>query len=217
MRTKFNLTDSGKQRKVLKKLKLNQDVLTNIGKKILTALRSTTENDAKIASGMQGYLGGVRALREELKPLGWKKHCDSNVELVLHDALNVQIMVSSGDSQTGKQLGPQPKTKNPKGGETELIVSDNRQFTQLTFFPELELKIHSRSKRIPTWVLLYCADPAKKEMRLELSFPSGVDHRTRRIVSWEERILLPPIKFNPTLDYTPDYDTEIEIDIKRKV
>lgn len=209
------IPNTAEHRSVLESLSLKQELLMDVGLKILTAYRSTTENDAKTAAGSQAYYAAVRSVREELRPYGWEKRCDAHIELVFNKALNVQIMVSSGDKNTGNERGQQPKTRNPKGGETEIIVKQNNE---LYLFPDWEpQKENHDTEKVPTWVLLHHVDNKLGEIRMELSFPDGIDSNSQKIGKWKKRILLPALKFEPTPDdFTPDFGPEVEFDIEWK-
>jgi hypothetical protein len=64
---------------------------------------------------MWGWLVG--AVRDQLRPLGWVAHEQSNYPLTVHSALNLAIAVASGDSYVGNLLG-MPSSRSRKGKNT---------------------------------------------------------------------------------------------------
>ena len=134
----------------------------------------------------------VRALREQLIPLGWERSDKGNLSLVLNQTGNLAIAVSTGDERTGN-IDEEPCTKSSKGPRTVDAVSMN----QLLLFPEIPgfpVSFEGMDQR-STWWLLIHRDVKASEVRCELSSPINMS-ADGRIDGWAERIILEPIPFD---------------------
>jgi hypothetical protein len=198
----------------LRELDLEVGWLIEIGTKALAAYNQTTIHDAVTASGTYAYLETIRTLRDALCPRGWKPIRMHNLELTQHPDKDICILVSSGTEDTGKEHG-HPMNKNPKGNKTMEVVSYNADQMRL---PTMEYNFNTRKDQAIYWMLLYCVDVPKKEMRLELSFPIKMNFDELRIDGWLTRIILPSITFDPApIVRSPGFAPEIPIEIKRRV
>lgn len=148
-----------------------------------------TANDPPAFAGITGWAVTVRALREELVPLGWRKNDGGNYSRVISPE-SVAIVVATGDENTGV-VGANPKTKAIKGPATVRAIEAN--VAQVELFPEFaeaEVSVEVEDASLVTWVLLI--HRAEGETRCELSMPlqMGLDGR---IEHWAERLILLPI------------------------
>ena len=119
-----NTTD---HQNILQTLGLQEKHLREIGTRALASYTSTTDDDAIGAAGQYAYLAAVRATREFLRPVGWTRYKKKgqNIEFAALPSKNILLCTSSGDKNTG--LEAEPKTKNPKGAQTQRIVNNNAQ------------------------------------------------------------------------------------------
>ncbi|MGQ2992236.1 MAG: hypothetical protein ACT6RD_14375 [Brevundimonas sp.] len=174
-----------------------------------------TENDAPFIPGTFGWSYTVRALRDALVPLGWRKADPGNFSLVINDKRKINIIVESGDAAT-RMRHLSPKTKSLKGLYVEAAALRNRFETDL--FPDTlseDLRRVAAILEHPTWMLLvYITDD---EYRAELSLPGM--YEDRQIVGWDERIFIPDSD-DPLggVAVTPDFDAgpDIDIPVRRK-
>jgi len=173
-----------------------------------------TPNHPSIFHGLEMWGWMVKAVRDQLRPLEWVAHEKSNYPLTIHSTLNLAIAVASGDSFVGNPLG-MPSSRSRKGKNTVDAVEQNGQFdmfSELLPVPE-EL---TESGPHETWVLLHHTDTVKKEIRIELSRPSGID-KGGKINFWSERIMLGAIAIDDDLfEVAPPSGPEIDIEIRRK-
>ena len=203
----------------LKMLDLESNRLTQVCERALTAFFQATKNDAANAAGSYAYFAAVRAIRDIFCPLGWKRGREHNLEYIAHPKNGIRVIVSSGNQDTGIQNGT-PKTKNQKGKQTQKVVAHNA-LKQIPMFPDREPKFDDDQVK-STWMLLYHIDIMKAEMRIELSLPIELDAEGLRVAGWKERIILPPIKLDPTIEFPPndpnndDFEQEYVIQIERK-
>ncbi|MCE9902489.1 hypothetical protein [Hafnia paralvei] len=165
----------------------------------LLEIRRSTDLDAKTDPGSRAWGAIIRALRRELLADndGWSFSFVNGLNLTHNKLKGLNILVMSGDKYTGLPEG-NPKSKNPKGAATEVLVGENYELFNV---PSSVSPISEHVKKIdPTvnCVLLYFFDYGNKEVRYELSIPVGMTNSSgkTRIANWKERNILPAIPFN---------------------
>lgn len=173
-----------------------------------------TPNHPSIFPGLEMWGWMVGAVRDQTRPLGWVAHERSNYPLTIHPTRNLAIAVASGDNYVGNFLG-MPSSRSRKGKNTVDAVEQNCQFDMFAdLLPE--------SEELPdpglyeTWILLHHTDTVKKEIRIELSRPSGMG-KGSKIISWSERIMLGSIALDDDLfEVASPSGPDIDIEIRRK-
>jgi hypothetical protein len=198
-------------------LGLPSEVLINAIAQGQASRNNATANHPANAGGTMAFFEVVRALRDNLLPLGWKKENIRNLSMTVNPETKIAVVVSGGSKDTGLKDG-YPTTRNPKGEQTKSYLVGNQRDLFLDFD---YVDDFSNSQPIDgigqTWLLLYYCDLGRKEVRAELSLPTSFDSFCR-VGAWKERILLDPIPLdNHTIEIEPDFNPEIDIDIKRKV
>lgn len=163
--------------------------------------------DELVAAFRESVLTGSR---------GWNFILNNGLEYTINSALGLSIIVTSGNKDTGLQEGF-PKTKNTKGVATEDMVSRN-----LDLFESNDINSMAPDMRVDTtqtYVFLYYFDHHVKEVRCELSLPSGMSglNGYNKISAWRERIILPTIPFTAAIDtQEKEFNDEIDIVVSRK-
>lgn len=214
MNTRCFVPNTVQQINEIKSFGLKSEWLREVGMKALSAHNQTTSHDATTASGSYAYFAAVRALRDILCVKGWKQTVVNNVEMITHPELDVYIMVSSGNRDTGNENAT-PKTKNRKGNQTKKFVSLNNRQMRL---PTMERSVANISLN-RVWMLLFHIDTSKSQMRMELSLPVEMDLDGLRVSAWNRRIVIEPIDFSHTPDLNAldqDFLPELNIEIERK-
>ncbi|WVM92157.1 hypothetical protein ULG90_21015 [Halopseudomonas pachastrellae] len=173
-----------------------------------------TPNHPSIFPGLEMWGWLVGAVRDQLRPLGWVAHEQSNYPLTVHSELNLAIAVASGDSYVGNLLG-MPSSRSRKGKNTVDAVERNCQFDMFAdLLPDPEELPEAGPHE--TWILLHHADTLKKEIRIELSRPAGMG-KGGKINFWSERIMLGTLALDDDLfEVTPPSGPDIDIEIRRK-
>lgn len=188
---------------------------------------------ALLAAAMQGYLARtnctanhpplfpslfawaetVRALREQLAPLGWVRNDEKNYSRTVHPEGRIAIAVATGNEATGVS-GESPITKSVKGPSTIEAVEINRlQMWLLGMEPPTATTDEDESQPT-TWLLLI--HHANNEIRSELSQPFEIGS-DGRINGWRERILLQSMPLDPEpLAITPPSQPDLDVEIRRK-
>jgi hypothetical protein len=199
---------------------LTQEILRETVRRAHAGWATCTPHHPRGYAGITRWAEGIRALRDQLVPEGWSSEDDRGQPLTVDASGSLAITVLSGDEITGKVEQGQPRTSAGHGPATVEFVDQNA-----FLFPQMEAEARAKQEQQlrrakNTWVLLLHRDGKLGQVRCELSLPTAMGVEGR-IVTWSERIILPPVEFEPTPDSVmssggPD-DGEITIDIKRRV
>jgi len=163
--------------------------------------------DPPTAPGTDAWRYTLRSIRQQADARGWTMADRGNLSMTVNEALEVAIVVFSGDDATGL-AHLKPKSKNPRGPMIKEAIKRNTGQADL-FGDVIEEETPSVEEvlRYETWVLLiYITD---EEVRAELSLPISVDDKDY-VVDWAERIIisvpLPGAEWeqSPEADIGPD-------------
>lgn len=198
---------------------LTQEVLKEAVRRAQAAWAACTPHHPRVYAGITNWAEGIRALRDLLVPVAWTSEENRGQPFVVDPSGALAITVLSGDANTGKVGEGQPRTSAGHGPATVEFVDQNAFLWPHMEAERLEKQAKQRKLAKNTWVLLLHRDKSLGQVRCELSHATGVDPENR-IISWSERIILPPVDFEPTPENIrnaegPD-DGEITIDIQRR-
>jgi hypothetical protein len=201
----------------LSELEVTEETLRQSALAGFAAWASCTENHPPAHSGFVAWGETVRALRDRLGPLGWRRLNEANLALVINESGTTAISVATGTEQTGREK-EQPQTGSAKGAKTAGAVQLN---VQDILFPEWAQEIsRSSAKGRSTWIFLVYRDRSAMEVRCELSRPISMND-DGYVNGWHERIILKPLPFdgaeiklsdNAEISQTP----EIVVEIKKR-
>jgi hypothetical protein len=169
--------------------------------------------------GTAGWAAAVYTMRDKKLPHGWRRADPGNFSITINDANRFYIVVATGDQLAGRSIGKAPTTKSVKGMKTEAAVAATRQ---LTLFPDKafdELKLNAELANYCAWFLLL--NIVEGHVFIELSSPSEM--AKGKITSWHERIIIPPLSSDPSIEGrdagTPgdagDFAPDVDIDVQR--
>lgn len=200
----------------LAELGLQEVALQDCVRRGYLAFITCTANHPPLIPGIWAWGETVRALREYVIPIGWRRSDDNNYSVVIDPMERIAIAVATGNEGTG-QAHATPSTKAPKGPNTLYAVEANQ--AQLDLFATVANSADATDDNDPidermTWILLIHRTP--NEVRCELSLPlaMGAD---RRVDQWRERILLGAVPLDgDLLEIIPPTLPDINIDIKRR-
>lgn len=185
----------------------------------LLEIRQSTALDAKTDPGSRAWGAVIRGLRRELLTDSdeWSFSFVSGLNLTHNKNKGLNILVMSGDKYTGLFDG-NPKSKNPKGAATEVLVGENYELfnTEKTISPIFGSE---PVDSMINFVLLYFFDYGNKEVRYELSIPDGMSQSAgkTRIASWKERYLFEAIPFvNKVIPVKKEFNDIPEFTVIRK-
>lgn len=120
----------------------------------------------------------------------------------------------TGNSETGKNGFEDPTNQAEKGTVAENFIQKNHQ---LELFNRGSFNLaKNNQKETQVWALLYHYDRALKEVRYELSLPTGF--RNKKITEWGERIIMRNIPNNLTdfAIFKDEPNTPASVEVKPK-
>lgn len=172
-----------------------------------------TANHPPLFPSLAAWAETVRALREQLAPMGWGRNDEKNYSRTFHPEGHIAIAVATGNEATGV-AGESPITKSVKGPSTIEAIEANRLQAWLPGMEPPAATVHEDETQPTTWLLLI--HHAVNEIRSELSQPFEIAP-DGRINGWRERILLRSIPLDPEpLTITPPSLPDLDIEIRRK-
>jgi len=178
----------------LGELGLDVDTLHRAARAGLAARATRTDLAPRNAQGSDLVSHAVEELRLLLVPSGWTADFAGGQERTVSADGLTSIIVSTGAGAVGDLAG-EARTAHPKGPLMRDAVSINQGFVQEEF--SLGLPVPQRVEGRPLcWVLLVKVEPAQVD--LELTVPSGM--RDGMVVTWAERIPLPPLPYGAELE-----------------
>lgn len=198
----------------LRVLGLSEGVLREAAMQGYLARTNCTANHPPMYPSFVAWGEAVRALREQLLPLGWTRRDENNYPRTVHPGGRIAIAIAAGNEATGMP-NESPTTSSAKGPSTVAAVELNRLQYCLPFLePELRTADDDES-HLTTWLLLI--HHAAEEIRSELSLPFEIG-ADGRINGWRERIILLSLPLDPEpLVVTPPPQPNFDIAIRRKV
>jgi hypothetical protein len=171
--------------------------------------RGCTENDPGILKGMIGWGRGIRSLREQLRPMKWRREEPNSLPLVVSPDRKIAITIATGDENAGRRGTPFARTKWDKGKMLIEWVDPPRQLSidgaetgEVAERPEL-------------WILL--VQRTATEVLAELSHPTSVT-KDECLRFGGTRIFLTPIPIDQTLPYEDEDDDDAaspEVSVER--
>lgn len=177
------------------------------------ARANCTANHPPLFPSLAAWAETVRALREQLAPMGWTRNDEKNYSRTLHPDGHIAIAVATGNEATGV-ANESPITKSVKGPSTIEAVEANRLQAWLPGMEPPTISLDEDETQPTTWLLLI--HHAINELRAELSqpFEIGTDGR---INGWRERILLRSVPLDPEpLAITPPSLPDLDVEVRRK-
>jgi len=197
----------------LKALGLTIDILLDAVRAGFTGRNSCSELDPPMYPGQTIWAHTVRRLRQGTAPLNWKPDNSSNYCVALSPDDLIAIAVATGDANTGRGDAT-PSTSSPKGPCTVDAVSANQLNLDLRLPGEEASSEPVDVSHRQTWLLLIHLD--RSQVRAELSLPMGFDAQDR-VTTWQERIILPSVDFDPDQIQLPTDDPgDIDIKVRRR-
>lgn len=199
------------------------DALTRLGlteHALLVAVRegylaraNCTANHPPLFPSFVAWGETVKALREQLAPMGWTRNDEKNYSRTVHPAGRVAIAVAMGNEATGL-AGQLPSTKSAKGPSTIQALERNRVQAWLPGMAPPDSTSQEQESPLTTWLLLVYH--TQSEIRSELSLPLDVGD-DGRVSVWRERILLQAIPLDPEPDeVVPPAQPDIDVAVRRK-
>lgn len=154
----------GQGESALNALGLTPEIIKNVAQAASAARADSLAVDPCSAPGTQAYIYGVRSIRLQLLPNGWRMSRAGNVESTVNDELGIQLCFQNVDQACGDR---DPEAISGKGSGSRKLIHDGRQ-TEL--FENGDRNMPKTIGSTPTvWVICVSADD--KHVRAEVSCP----------------------------------------------
>jgi hypothetical protein len=189
--------ESGAEPERLAELGLDVGTLHRAVRAGVTARARRTELAPRNAQGSDLVSHTVEELRLLLEASGWTADFAGGQERTVSPDGLTAVIVSTGAGAVGDPRG-EARTAHPKGPLTRDAVTINQGFVQEEFALGLAVPAPVIGRRC--WVLLVKAEADRVE--LELSVPDGM--RDGLVVSWAERVPLPPLPLGDLVEPSED-------------
>lgn len=148
-------------------LGLTIGIVTSIARKAAAAKAEALEIDPSSTPGTLAYINGVRAIRMELLPLGWRLSRTGNVEATVNDELGIQICFQNVDIAGTEQ---NPQAISGKGAGSRKLIQNG----QTELFDRDAPEAVDAYGSVPTvWVV--CVSTDSKKLRAEVSCPEAFE------------------------------------------
>lgn len=206
------VTEPREARHELRELGLTPEIIQGIAKAASAARTDSLPVDPCSAPGTQAYIHGVRSIRLQLLPLGWRMSRAGNVESTVNDELGIQLCFQNVDQACREK---DPEAISGKGSGSRKLIHDGRQ-TEL--FVKNETTNTKNFGSTPTvWVV--CVSTDAKNVCAEVSCPhtfegEQFDGFSKRIFIVDEAIDPNPGKANKPDDGDDEADYEVRISKK---
>ncbi|WP_419204715.1 hypothetical protein [Bordetella trematum] len=206
------MTDAWNIRHELFTLGLTIEGVTDIARQVASAKAEALAVDPCSTPGTLAYIRGVRAIRLQLIPEGWRISRSGNVESTVNDDLGIQLVFQNVDLACDTRA---PQAISAKGAGSRKLVEFGKQ-------GELFVRDETHTSKslgvVPTvWML--CVSTEGKRLRAEISCPDVFEGNqfegfSKRIFVVDEE-LDPSLRQNTPLDDV-GVDDEVEIRIAKK-
>lgn len=198
----------------LNQLGIPQEALQEAIRTAISQASGCTENDVPMARGMIAWMKGVRGLRDQLGPKGWRRDDTQNFSTVVDPTNSYAIAVAAGNPYTGRH-DKTPSTQTDRGPVTRSAVEKNRQLHLSLVDPKFGPAPVS-TVGAETWLLLYFEDSAADEIRIELSLPNKMTAEGF-VTSWQERIIISPLSESSQVTVQTPGDGDDQDDLQIEV
>lgn len=148
-------------------LGLTVDIVSTIARKAAAAKAEALEIDPSSTPGTLAYINGVRAIRMELLPLGWRLSRTGNVEATVNDKLGIQICFQNVDIACSE---PNLQAISGKGAGSRKLI----QKGQAELFDRDAPEAVDAFGSVPT-VWAVCVSTDSNRLRAEVSCPEAFE------------------------------------------
>ncbi len=205
------VSDAWSVKQELRALGLSLEGITEIARQAAAAKAEALAVDPCSTPGTLAYIRGVRTIRLQLIPEGWRISRSGNVESTVNDDLGIQLVFQNVDLACDAR---DPQAISGKGAGSRKLVEFGKQGE---LFERLDTPAAKAFGVVPTvWVL--CVSTEGKKFRAEVLCPDAFegnqfDGFSKRIFVVNED-LGPDLRQNISLD--DDGDGEVEVRIVKK-
>jgi hypothetical protein len=178
-------------------LGLSPEIVKNVATAVASAKMDTLEIDPLSAPGTQAYIHGIRSIRLQLLPNGWRISRAGNVESTVNDREGIQVCFQNVDSACGDR---DPQAISAKGSGARKLIRDGRQ---MEMFENVKASVPTGYGAVPTvWVV--CVSTDEKRLRAEVSCPEAFEGD--QFEGFSKRIFVVDEPLSPTPKPTQEAD-----------
>lgn len=154
-------------RRELRALGLTPEIVRNVAIASAGARTDAMPIDPCSAPGTFAYIHGVRSIRRQLLPNGWRISRVGNVESTVNDELGIQLCFQNVDRACGNK---DPEAISAKGSAARRLVHDG----QFELFPRGDKLVSKTFGSAPT-VWMVCVSSDDDTVRAEVSCPASFE------------------------------------------
>ena len=207
------VTDGWEVKSTLQALGLTTEIISNVARAAAGAKADALAVDPCSTPGQLAYIYGVRSIRLQLLPEGWRTSREGNVESTVNHDLGIQLCFQNVHRACGER---DPEAISGKGAGSRKLIHDG----QVELFENVGTSTNTKKTvgATPTvWVL--CVSSDDKTIRAELSCPESFEGDqfqgfSKRIFVLDETLDPKPRNDKGSDDGFDDTDFEVRISKK---
>ena len=186
---------------------LTSEIIHNIATAVSVARNNSLAVDPCNAEGIQAYIYGVRSIRLQLLPLGWRMSRVGNIESTVNDDLGIKLCFQNVNQACRDQ---DPEAISEKGSGSRKLIYDG---LQSELFENISTVGSKKCGSTPiVWIICVSVDETKN-VCAEVSCPKVFDGR--QYSGFSKRIFVVDESSNPKLKYDkkPDDDDYVYFEV----
>jgi hypothetical protein len=192
---------------------LTPEIVQNVATAVSVARSNSLAVDPCNSPGIQAYIYGVRNIRLQLLPLGWRMSRVGNIESTVNDELGIQLCFQNVDQACRDR---DPEAISEKGSGSRKLIYNGRQSE---LFKNVSKIVPEKYGSTPTvWVICVSVDE-KNNVCAEVSCPKVFDGK--RYNGFSKRIFVvddlsaPKSKYDKKSDINDDSE-DFEVRVSKK-
>lgn len=192
---------------------LTPEIVENVAMAVSVARTNSLAVDPCNAPGIQAYIYGVRNIRLQLLPLGWRMSRVGNIESTVNDELGIQLCFQNVDQACRDQ---DPEAISEKGSGSRKLIYDGRQSELFGNVSEVARKKYGSTPTV--WVICVSVDE-ENNVCAEVSCPKIFDGKQYN--GFSKRIFVVDESSDPISKYNKksgdnDDSTDFEVRVSKK-
>jgi hypothetical protein len=203
------VTAAWEVRQALRVLGLTPEIVRNVAEAAAAGKAESLDVDPCSAPGTLAYIRGIRSIRLQLLPHGWRLSRAGNVESTVNDELGIQICFQNVDQACGER---DPQAISAKGSGSRKLIQDG----QAELFDRTSDSAAQTYGAVPTvWVV--CVSTNERRLQAEISCPDAFEGD--QFDGFIKRIFVVDESFDPTPEFKKDDDdgpADYEVRISKK-
>ena len=163
------VSDATEVKRGLRSIGLTPEIVREIAISAVSARAESLAVDPIGAPGLLSYIHGVRAMRLQLLPLGWREDRSGNVEATVNHELGVQLFFQNVDRACA---AVDPNAISGKGSAARNLVNSGQQDL---FASKVTVAVLPTGKPPVVWLVCVSTNEATQTICAEVSCPKAFD------------------------------------------